>query len=144
MARPISAQRAHEIGFVNKVVPSDKLMDEALERAQHLCTLGLEAVRAHKKLLYDSKWAPPAEIAGLGEDNFYWMGAGKPGVVVDSTIGSRAFAEGRQPDFNEMFDPLRLVCSACRSEYVVARDAGRGPTTCCGVELKPKSAAKRG
>lgn len=140
MARPITAQRAYEIGFVNKVVPSSQLMEEALSWAEHLCTLGQESVRGHKKVLYYGRWAPPGEIAGLGEDIFYWMGGGKPGVVVDSTVGSRAFAEGRQPDFNRMFDPLRLVCSSCGSEYVLAKDArARGPATCCGLDLKPSS-----
>lgn len=139
MARPITAQRAYEIGFVNKVVPASQLMDEALSWAEHLCTLGQEAVRGHKKMLYYSRWVHPADVAGLGEDVFYWMGGGKPGVVVDSTIGSRAFAEGRQPDFNRMFDPPRLVCSSCHSEYVLAKEPGkRGPATCCGLELKAR------
>ena len=35
-AEPITAQRAYEIGFVNRVAPPDKLMGEALSLAQRL------------------------------------------------------------------------------------------------------------
>lgn len=139
MGRPITAERACQMGFVNKVVPADQLMAEAISWAEHLCTLGQEAVRGHKKLLYYSKWAPPSEVAELSSDIFYWMGTGKPGVVVDSTVGPRAFAAGEQPDFSKMFEPPRLVCSQCRSEYVVARNGNReGPVICCGMEVSPK------
>lgn len=138
MARPITAQRAYEIGFVNKVVPQRELMDEAISWADHLCTLGQEAVRGHKKVLYYGRWAPPGEIRELADDIFYWMGAGKPGVVVDSTVGSRAFAEGRRPDFSTMFKPKRLACSSCGAEYVVAKGGKEGRATCCGVELTEK------
>lgn len=132
MGRPITAQRAYEIGFVNKVVPPDQLLAEALDWADHLCTLGQEAVRGHKKLLYFGSWAPTSEIWELGKDIFYWMGTGKPGVVVDSTVGSRAFAEKRQPDYSEMFHPKRLRCRVCASEFVVARDHDADGFSCHG------------
>ncbi|RYY28482.1 MAG: enoyl-CoA hydratase/isomerase family protein [Sphingomonadales bacterium] len=136
MARPITAQRAYEIGFVNKVVPGDELLAEALEWAAHLCTLGQEAIRGHKKLFYYSQWAPPSEIPELSRDIFYWTLGGKPGVVVDPTVGARAFAEGRQPDFGDMFAPRRLRCPVCAAEYAVVRN-GDQPIAirCHGNEL---------
>ncbi|MFY9328086.1 MAG: enoyl-CoA hydratase/isomerase family protein [Georgfuchsia sp.] len=136
MARPITAQRAYEIGFVNKVVAPERLMDETMDWANHLCSLGQEAVRGHKQLLYYGSWAPSSEIMTLGLDIFYWMGKGKPGVVVDSTVGSRAFAEKRKPDFSEMFNPKRFRCAECGSEYVVAKGNGTGLPTCHGQPLE--------
>jgi len=144
MARPITAQRAYEIGFVNKVVPQGELMDEAIRWAEHLCTLGQEAVRGHKKMLHYGRWAPPNEIAELGDDVFYWMGEGKPGVVVDSTVGSRAFAEGRSPDFSQMFSPKRLSCSVCGTEYVVTKQGRDRPLLRChGIDLTDDSNSVR-
>lgn len=145
MGRPITAQRAYEIGFVNKVVPPDELMDEAIRWAEHLCSLGQEAVRGHKKLLYYGSWAPPSEVWELGKDIFYWMNEGKPGVVVDSTIGSRAFAEGKTPDFSQMFTPKRFICSICGTEYVIAKQGSESPLPVChDMELVEKKPAGTG
>ncbi len=139
LAEPITAQRAYEIGFVNKVVPADEVLGQAISWAEHICTLGQEAVRGHKQLSYYGRFVPPSELAQLSKDVFYWMGAGKPGVVVDSTVGSRAFVENRQPDFSTMFQPPRLGCDTCGSVYVVATGRAGGPVTCCGQEVSTAS-----
>ncbi len=98
--RSISAQRAYEIGFVNKVVPSDQLMDECLEWAEYMCTLGQPSVRAHKQMLYRGRNMSTTELQTLGRDLFYWYPP-KPGVTIDATEGPRAFAEGRQAEYDE-------------------------------------------
>ncbi|MFJ8819581.1 enoyl-CoA hydratase/isomerase family protein [Amycolatopsis thermoflava] len=139
MARPITADRAYQVGLVNAVVPAEELLEEALRWARHLCTLGQEAVRGHKKLLYYGRFAPPGELGELASDIFYWMGAGKPGVVVDSTVGPRAFKEKRQPDFTQMFHPARLSCRVCGTVYVVARSGERNGPACCGQALEEQS-----
>ncbi|MBI4497380.1 MAG: enoyl-CoA hydratase/isomerase family protein [Chloroflexi bacterium] len=96
--RSISAQRTYEIGFVNKVVPKAKLMDEALEWAEYMCTLGQDAVRAHKQMIYRGRNMSVAELNALGRDLFYWYPA-KKGVVWDAAEGPRAFAERRAPKY---------------------------------------------
>ena len=49
---PISAQRAYEIGFVNRVVPKAELMDAAFALADVIAGNGPMSVRAHKEILY--------------------------------------------------------------------------------------------
>ncbi len=93
--RRISAQRAYEIGFVNKVVPKDKAMDEAMEWAEHACTLGLPSVMAHKEMIYRGRNMSVAELTALGQDLFYWYPP-KPGVTIDATAGPRQFMSGRR------------------------------------------------
>jgi enoyl-CoA hydratase len=93
--RSISAQRAYEVGFVNKVVPQDRLMEEALEWADAVCQLGQASVRAHKELLYRGRDMSTAEVQRLGRDLFYWYPP-KPGVDADFAAGARAFIESRR------------------------------------------------
>ena len=93
--RRISAQRAYEIGFVNKVVPQGKAMDEAMEWAEYMCTLGLPSVMAHKEMIYRGRNMSVSELDALGSDLFYWYPA-KPGVTIDATEGPREFMAGRR------------------------------------------------
>ncbi|HEY90683.1 MAG TPA: hypothetical protein G4O07_02510 [Dehalococcoidia bacterium] len=93
--RRISAQRACEVGFVNKVVPEGKAMDEAMEWAEYMCTLGLPSVMAHKEMIYRGRDMSVSELGLLGRDLFYWYPA-KPGVTIDATEGPREFMEGRR------------------------------------------------
>lgn len=51
LGESISAQRAYEVGLVNRVVPSDKLMVEADAIAQKLSDNGPLALRAMRKLI---------------------------------------------------------------------------------------------
>jgi enoyl-CoA hydratase/carnithine racemase len=90
--RSITAQRAYEIGFVNKVVPADQLAAEAMEWAEHMCTLGQPSVRAHKEMLYRARDIATSEVEGLQRALFYWYPP-KPGVALDADEGARAFLE---------------------------------------------------
>lgn len=47
-SRPVEASRARMMGFLNEVVPSDKLMGEVLERARQMAALSPAALRAAK------------------------------------------------------------------------------------------------
>jgi enoyl-CoA hydratase/carnithine racemase len=62
---PMSAARAYELGAVNKVVPDDKLMDEALALAEPLAASKPEALYAIKQLFHKVVDLPLA--AGLEE-----------------------------------------------------------------------------
>lgn len=86
----IDARRACEVGLVNRVVPADRLMDEALKLAEQICENGPLAVRTAK------------EIAVRALNN-------EPNFVLEKAIGARvfrsedvkegplAFAEKRKP-----------------------------------------------
>lgn len=97
-ARSITAQRAYEIGFVNKVVAREALMTEAMEWADHICTLGQDSVRAHKEILYRGRNLASDELDALGRDLFYWYPP-KPGVTMDAGEGLRAFYEKRKAKY---------------------------------------------
>lgn len=98
--RTIDAKRAYEIGFVNKVVPKEQLMDEAMSWAEEMCRLGQPSVRAHKRLLHAAQYLPTSEIEVMSEDLFYWWPP-KPGVEIDADEGARAFVEKRPPKFED-------------------------------------------
>lgn len=51
----ITAQRAYEIGLVNKVVPQEKLLSEATAMAERLCENSPLALRGIKEMLSRSK-----------------------------------------------------------------------------------------
>jgi enoyl-CoA hydratase len=93
-ARYLSAQEARQVGLVNRVVPVERFLDEALslaaslaERAPLALRLGKEAVnRAFETLLAD----------GLAEERraFYFLFAS-----ADQKEGMRAFIEKRPPQW---------------------------------------------
>jgi enoyl-CoA hydratase/carnithine racemase len=49
---PLTAQRAHQIGFVNRLVPRERLLDEALTLAETIAGNAPLVVRASKEMLY--------------------------------------------------------------------------------------------
>ena len=54
IAENISAQRAYELGMINKVVPDDTVIDSALEMARALAAYDLTAVRTTKRVFLQS------------------------------------------------------------------------------------------
>ncbi len=48
--KPLTAQRAYDIGLVNQVVPADVLMETALQWAETICKNGPLAVRTAKEI----------------------------------------------------------------------------------------------
>ncbi len=51
MGRPLDASAAREAGLVNRVVPPDRLDEEALKAAREIAALPAEAVRAARRLM---------------------------------------------------------------------------------------------
>src|SRR5919107_2315532 len=51
-AQPLSAQRMYDLGFVNRVVPSEQLLDAAEEMARAISANAPLTVRAGKRMVY--------------------------------------------------------------------------------------------
>ena len=89
---PIDAQRAYDIGLINRVVPHASLMDETIALAERLCKNGPFAMRAAKESAVRSLNLEPA----FAQD-FYL--AGRVFKTEDAVEGPRAFMEKRAPRF---------------------------------------------
>ena len=92
--RRITAQRVYEMGWLNRVVPKERLMEEAMEWAERVLYLAPRDVRNLKEILYRGFYMPPMEGAAFAralEQNLVGM--------EDSIEGPRAFAEKRKPHF---------------------------------------------
>jgi enoyl-CoA hydratase len=92
LADRISAQRAWEMGLVNRVVPRDRVLAEARKLADTICLNGPIAVRSCKQSAKESTFL------GLKEalDNELGFSAGVF-MSEDAREGIRAFKEKRQP-----------------------------------------------
>ena len=90
----ISAQRAYEIGWVNRVVPPDGVMDEARSWAERMLSLGPRCVRNLKEILYKSYDMTPEQA----EEFYRALEANLEGME-DTYEARRAFAEKRKPKF---------------------------------------------
>ena len=90
----ITAQRAYEMGWVNRVVPQEKVMDEAMSWAERMLSLGPRCVRNLKEILYKSLYMAPEE----SEAFYHALEANLKGME-DTREGSRAFIERRKPIF---------------------------------------------
>ena len=92
---PIDAQRALALGLINRVVPADRLMEEALALAATIADNAPLAVRASKRVLKLAGELPDAE--GWAINN-----TAVPGVFgsADAMEGPIAFAEKRKPNWS--------------------------------------------
>lgn len=92
--RRVTAQRAYEMGFVNKVVPKEQLMEEAIDWARCMCRMAPRVIRNFHEMIYRG-WnmsIPEASaFASAVEHNLRGM--------EDSLEGPKAFAEKRVPVF---------------------------------------------
>ena len=89
---PISAQRAYELGLVNRVVPFAQLREEALAMARTIAANAPLSVRAAKRLIYLSAehgLSAAYEAADALYEPVY--------LSEDGQEGPRAFAEKRPP-----------------------------------------------
>ena len=95
----ISAERMHQVGFVNRLVDAKDLMSEANSMAEHLLTL---PPAARVNTLYMMKhMAPkiPSNILDLAEKLHLH------GDTEDRMESRRAFAEKRKPKYNGWLNP---------------------------------------
>lgn len=90
----ITAQRGYEMGWINRVVPKEKLMEEAFSWAERMLHLGPRCVRNLKEIIYRGFYMPPSEgiaFAQALEQNLVGM--------EDTIEGPKSFAEKRKPVF---------------------------------------------
>jgi enoyl-CoA hydratase len=90
--QPIDAQRAYDIGLINRVVPATQLMPAAFELAEVICKNGPLAVRTAKEIA----------VRSLGLESSFVLEKALGQRVIDSDDakeGPRAFAEKRKPEF---------------------------------------------
>lgn len=91
-AQPLSAQRMYELGFVNRVVPYDELLDAAEEMARAISANAPLTVRAGKRMVYrlaELDWEADLDAADDLWEHVY--------LSEDAQEGPRAFREKRQP-----------------------------------------------
>ena len=92
IGEPIDAQRAYEIGLVNRVVAADELLPTALDLAARICKNGPLAVRTSKQIAVRSLGLEPGFVLEKAL-------AAKVMGSEDAKEGPRAFAEKRKPNF---------------------------------------------
>jgi enoyl-CoA hydratase/carnithine racemase len=89
---PITAQRAYELGLVNKVVPFDELRETARAMAAGIAANAPLSVRAAKSLVYLSAehgWTEALDKADELYEKVY--------LSEDAQEGPRSFKEKRAP-----------------------------------------------
>ena len=92
--QPMTAQRAYEVGLVNKVVPEEELMTEATKWAEILKKNAPLTLKAIKYGLYKAMYSP---AIAARRDNYNFI---RPQLQSeDIKEGARAFIEGREPRF---------------------------------------------
>lgn len=90
------AQRCYELGWANRVVAPDALMDTAMEYAHRILELAPRAIRNMKEAMYRGYHMDPI----MGEAFGGALEANLSGMQ-DSIEGPRAFAEKRRPHFTD-------------------------------------------
>ena len=93
-AQPMTAQRAYDIGFLNKVVPREDLMEEAVGMAQTIAENAPLAVQAFKELAYRGLNMSTQDISSLTYHMYDQLL-----TTEDSKEGPKAFAEKRKPQW---------------------------------------------
>ncbi len=93
-AEPISAQRAYEIGFVNRVVPGERLMEEALSIARQIAANAPLSLQYFKELAYRG-----LDMSAQAASSLTYHVYDRLLLSEDSREGPRAFAEKRKPQW---------------------------------------------
>lgn len=92
---PVSAQRAHDLGLVNRVVPAAELLDAALALAEQIAVNAPLAVQASKRVALGIRDGQRVDEEVLWEHSDREFGA----IMVsdDAREGTTAFTEKREP-----------------------------------------------
>ena len=90
----LSAQRAHEIGLINRVVPAAQVLSTAMELAQRICANAPLAVRMSKRVMLDAMDKSERDAWVLNDESFAEIA-----TSADALEGAVAFAERRPPQW---------------------------------------------
>ena len=93
-AQPVTAQRAYDMGFLNRVVPGHQLMTEAMTMAEQIAENAPLAVQYFKELAYRGLNMSTQDISSLTYHMYDQLL-----TTEDSKEGPRAFAEKRKPNW---------------------------------------------
>ncbi|CAM5201499.1 Enoyl-CoA hydratase OS=Castellaniella defragrans (strain DSM / CCUG 39792 / 65Phen) OX=1437824 GN=BN940_17451 PE=3 SV=1 [Castellaniella denitrificans] len=93
-ARMMDAAEAERAGLVSRIVPVDRLLDEALEAAATIASMPLPAVMMAKECVNRAFEATLNESLLFERRNFHALFS-----TEDQKEGMRAFVEKRKPDF---------------------------------------------
>jgi enoyl-CoA hydratase len=91
---PLTAQRAYQLGLVNRVVPAEVTVDVARLLAAQLAAKAPVAVRLAKESVNQALETPLSEGLAVERKNFYFLFA-----TEDQKEGMRAFLEKRAAQF---------------------------------------------
>lgn len=95
--RIIDAAEAGRIGLVNRVVPAERLMDEAMETAAEIAFNPAENVAAVKRMVWENLWETSLDSVIAREGREFNEAMARPAFKEAVT----AFLEKRQPIFNK-------------------------------------------
>jgi enoyl-CoA hydratase len=90
----LSARRMYEMGWLNRVVPREKVIEEAMAWAYRILELSPTVVRNFKQTIYKGAYSSPAESRALGNA----LERVLPGMK-DTREAYDAYREGRKPHF---------------------------------------------
>ncbi|MQF70092.1 enoyl-CoA hydratase/isomerase family protein [SAR202 cluster bacterium AD-804-J14_MRT_500m] len=91
---PISAQRALEIGFLNRVVPQENLISTAMGMARSIAANAPLSLRYFKRMAYAGLDLPQDQLGRLVKNLYDELL-----LSADSKEGPRAFSEKRKPQW---------------------------------------------
>ena len=97
VAERLSARRLYEIGFVNRVVPDDKVLDTAIEYAEKIAANGPLSVQMGKEIFYRSRKMDRVQIEELN-----WRFQEEILKSKDSMEATKAYKENRKPVYKGM------------------------------------------
>jgi enoyl-CoA hydratase len=92
--RMMDVQEAERAGLVSRIVPADKLLEEAVAAAQAIADFSLPSVMAAKEAINRAYEAPLSEGMLFERRMFHSLFA-----TEDQKEGMKAFVEKRKPDF---------------------------------------------
>jgi enoyl-CoA hydratase len=93
-AEPLTAQRAYEVGLVNRVVPGPEVMATAIALAQRICDNAPLAVRTSKRVMIAATDLTEDDAWALNNETFAAIASS-----ADALEGAIAFAEKRPPQW---------------------------------------------
>ena len=94
LGTPIPAQRAYQLGLVNRVVPAEVTIDVALEYATRVAEQAPVAARMAKEAVNKALETPLSEGIAAERKSFYFLFG-----TEDQKEGMKAFLEKRKPEF---------------------------------------------